>query len=163
MADSACSRLGVPERLHRERREPNRTFDEDEELYHRFPGHLDDENLKEAISFEPGESYNRSKYCQSPADVLVDCEKGEHFKGWGVIAFPVRDLIEPSWVCDDDKSNAYSYQAEHKPTRCNYAHAELLIFLNGQPATGVRKAVRRKVRKAIVDASRKLRGLPIPS
>lgn len=54
MADSACSRLGVPERLHRERREPNRTFDEDEELYHRFPGHLDDENLKEAISFEPG-------------------------------------------------------------------------------------------------------------
>ena len=81
MPSEACSKLGIPARLHRENRPPDPDFDEDEKLYRRFPGHLDDANLKEAISFDVGESYNRSKYSTSPADVLLDGKDGKHFEG----------------------------------------------------------------------------------
>jgi len=170
MADQVCLDRGIPTCLHTEGRSADQAFEASERLFRRFNGTISDENLSEIISFDVGESTNREKYSLSAADALfntrADKNEGAHYHGWAVFAFTVGQLEGRTWLCDDKPSEIYTFKIEHKPERCMYPHSQILAFVNGQPVTtGLRKALRRKVRSAIIASTQKqiLRGLIVPS
>jgi hypothetical protein len=78
MADQACLALEIPERLHRDNKEPDPQFEESELLYRRIAKGYMREDLRAGFSLDQAESVNRQKYSKYPADVLFNIVNGQH-------------------------------------------------------------------------------------
>lgn len=114
----------VPEEMRRKGRPEDPHFDDDEELYRRFPPeYLDGQSIAlEALEL-PDMSVNRQKH-GPPHWLLLD----EQFAGWGVLAFEVRHI--PAEIIQDGVTT-YTFGPKHRPLKNNYPHSEVWAYRDG--------------------------------
>jgi hypothetical protein len=168
MADSHCLSLGIPERLHREERPEDQHFEETEFLYRWLASTYPDSELKESFRLTPGESVNRKKYSDYPADVLFDIRHGNHRIGQAILPFQVGQLQQDFPIEKNGQTVVYTYRVRHKPEGCMYPHCEVEIRSNGQLIEDAKKVpgiIRRKLREAIAEAQEQhvLLNAPLPT
>ena len=96
-------------------------FDEDEELYIRFPPGPA-QRLRDVDIRFPDQSADRSKY-SDPQDV-----RNPDWHTWGVAAIVVADVPEP-YRTDDGPT--YEMKVVHWPLRDHVAHTELRVHKDG--------------------------------
>lgn len=105
-------------------RHPDQQFAPEEELYRRVASdNLDGGDISIAAVGLPDMSVIRQKYGQPQWLLLSD-----DAKGWGVIAFFVRD-IPPRRELWHEGVIAYVLKPRHVPHNRNYPHAEVWVFL----------------------------------
>lgn len=149
MSDSKnqCLALGIPERLHTNNRNIDPNFDEDECVYRRFkvPGPKETwsmaGNEPSARIFDLSEdSYNRSKYCEQPDDVLFNVrpeDGGKHYDDAGIISLQVnqlRDAATEFLVTENGNRRRFTFSVEHDPLLCMYPHTNVNVMENGKLA-----------------------------
>jgi hypothetical protein len=154
MADPACVELGIPERLHREDREPDPQFEPSEVLYRCLPKTFPQTELKASFRLTQDESVNRRKYSKYPADVLFHI-KGTHRVGHPILAFEVRQLRQQLSRRENNEDAIYSFDVCHKPEDCMYPHCAVEVRRNGQLADSVPGVIRKQVRDSIADSEEK--------
>lgn len=128
-----CAELGIPERLHRQGRAVVPEFADDEVLYHRVSPEIELPSEKVPPSvFQttplPGKSFNRSRLCKAPEDVLYPTKKGEDLTKHGIVEVSVKEVREISFVLAGDKPRVFSLSVEHVPILCNYSHSQLQVL-----------------------------------
>lgn len=142
-----CSALGIPERLHTGDREADSHFEENEQVYRRFwlPGPKETwsmiGNSPSARIFDLSEdSYNRSKYCDQPEDVLFNVSQesdGEHYANAGIMALQVshiRDDTTEFTITENGNERRFTFSVEHDPLPCMYPHTNVNVLENGKLA-----------------------------
>jgi len=114
---------GRPERMYRNNRHIDPSFDENENLYNRFKQNYfkDGKFLPEGIRF-PDWSVNREKYSE-PEDVLIP-----NYSDWGIIEFKVGAIPQSLESLGDVK---FDFKVEHDPYDDNYSHSEVRTYKNG--------------------------------
>jgi len=127
-SDRECDEKGIPPHLHQCGRAADPEFTDPREfLYRRIPSGSEGD-LTKAIQFNRM-SVNRGKYCKTPDDVLWNDEAGGRHVGYRVIRFPV-GALDGAWE-HPQQAIAFVLRPEHKPTRCNYPHTEVVAFERG--------------------------------
>ena len=145
--EKPCSVLNIPARLHTAGRLKDPNFDEDEVVYRRFsvPG------PKEAWSMagnDPSvnifklneDSYNRSKYCEEPEDVLFNVipeDDGRHYTDAGILSLQIQKLKESESefiITENGNKRRFTFSIEHDPLPCMYPHTNVNIMENGEIA-----------------------------
>jgi len=157
-----CTQLGIPERLHKNGRDIDAAFLEDELIYRRFKveGSQEDWNANNQISVKifpvSNDSCNRSKYCESPEDVLFNTrpsDEGKHYLDWGIIALEVTRLndFEFSFYQNSNRK-IFLIKVEHVPSECMYPHSEIRVYENDSLVVQDKpKSTKSAIRKFLMD------------
>lgn len=143
--DPICAERGIPSHLHTGERQPNQAFEENELLYIRF--RVETRKLKSVIGFRH-QSASRSVLCEGgPDDTLFNCEEGGRYENWGVAQVPVWKVLSIKEMLEE---RSFSLHAIHKPTQCNYAHAEIVAHEGDAEVGDIGpKSVKKKIREAL--------------
>jgi hypothetical protein len=118
-----------PERIRRNGRDEDQSFDSSEKLFRRYTQshYINGQFSNTGLSFNTPPSVNRERYSQ-PADALFS--EANEFANWGVLSIRVEDL-PPSFPVQDPQ---YSFWPKHRPLEDNYAHSE--VWSDRVPPTG---------------------------
>lgn len=129
-----CEILGIPNHLHKNQRELDTIFDEEEVLYRRFKIERSkwEGTIQESSAvFElKDDSYNRSKYCLSPTDVLYS-STGEYYENWGIGSVSISKISGNKKSIINNEIRNFTIKVEHTPEICNYPHCEVFIYEDG--------------------------------
>ena len=134
----SCDGLNIPERLYRNNQEPNSLFEQNEDLFRRFPPDPykllpNDEISISNISLIDRVlelSVNRDLYCEDARDCLYNVKTGDHYYSYGIISFKV-ETIESYEILHPEhpKRNwVYKFRLVHKPHECMYPHSEVEVI-----------------------------------
>jgi hypothetical protein len=123
-SDPECLEKGIPEHLHQLDEEPDNEFDAAELLFRRFTFGM--ETLKQIIVFKRM-SVNRANHGRGPDDALWNCEEGGRHNDCGVAQFAV-GALDQKWEHPTEANISYSLRPEHVPLKCNYPHAEVVVY-----------------------------------
>lgn len=157
-----CTQLGIPERLHRNGRAIDTEFLEDELVYRRFKveGTKEDWHSNNQVSVKvfpiSNDSCNRSKYCESPEDVLFNTrpsDEGKHYLDWGILSLEVSKLNDFNFSFQQNSiQKLFFIKVEHIPSECMYPHSEIRVYENGVLIIQDKpKSIKSAIRKFLMD------------
>ena len=130
----------LPERLKRNGRADDQSFDPPERLFRRYRSDdfFEGQFSPVGLSFSSPQSVNREKYSE-PQDVLWS--ESDRFKDWGVLAFAVSDIPTAFPL----EQPAYTFSPKHTPEENNYSHTE--VWCDSLLPSGSYKKPNSQVRK----------------
>ena len=143
-----CLALGIPERLCSDGKPTLDLIDSTDYIYRRHNVAGSIEEIKALTDAEIGkdlfklfdDSYNLSSLCETHLDVLYNDnpdEQGAHFKTLGVIGINVDSLESENFeYLSNGVMTQCNFKVHHKPEPCNYAHAEIIYYMNGEKYEG---------------------------
>lgn len=144
-----CKELNIPEHLWQKDRGCINDFLDDEQLYRRFknpvPHNFADpdapKNDDKITAFtgeifqlkggDDGDSYNRSKFCDTPEDVLIS-NNGKKSVHYGIFTLKACELKFTTPFKLNSIQKLLEVYIEHNPLKCNYAHSILKFKVNGE-------------------------------
>jgi hypothetical protein len=139
-----CTISDIPEQLHRNGRPVVPDFERDEFIYRRFI------NSNEAEIFKLQDtSVNRSKFSQSPSDVLFNIKDGRRYFNQGIVQLKVSDVERIECSHPTLPNQRFTLKLIHDPEECMYPHSIIGVYLNGQK---IEKIKPNQVKTAIRDS-----------
>lgn len=157
-SESVCSSLGIPSHLHRAGRVNDDVF-VGEVIFRRFlaSGTKNDWSKNSQIScsiFEvKNDSCNRSKYSDSPEDVLYNVrieDGGNHYFSWGILSIG-SDMFDLFTFQINGTTRTFSLKLEHVPLDCMFPHSEIIVFENNEKVdTSKPKSVKVVIRDYLI-------------
>lgn len=159
MRNCKCANFSIPEHLHKNDRDLDIFFGNEETIYRRFPiidsnkktTILPDGKLSPSVFSTKRMSVNRSRYSNHPTDVLYNHNDENHYYNSGIAELSVISIAEfKSFHPNYPDSEKYCFRLilKHDPLECIYPHSEIFIFHDGnllndleKPAT-VRSAIK---------------------
>lgn len=136
-----CESLGIPNYLIKNERLATNVFEKDEKLFRRFNTDRpitewqDSSNLSASVFPIRNDSYNRSKFCQTPEDVLYNTrieDNGVHYFQMGILEIGIIALKKFEFTINQNNQlRKFILKPVHKPEICMYPHSEIHVFENG--------------------------------
>lgn len=129
-----------PDRMHRNGRPDDQTFNKAEKLFRRYTRahYINGQFSNTGLSFDSPPSVNREKYSE-PQDVIFS--EAEEFANWGVLSFRVSDLPNEFPV----EKPQYRFFPKHVPMEDNFSHSE--VWCDLLPAKGTYVKPSKQLRK----------------
>lgn len=140
----SCKDLGIPEHLWRKGRPNVINFDRDELLFRRFTAsvppfnsttpynHTQEINAFTGEIFQLNQdSYNRSKFCKCPEDVLIN-EFGDIKINHGIFEIAALDFFFSFEANINGKIEVINVSVEHDGLECNYSHSIFKYTISGE-------------------------------
>jgi len=138
VSNSICDSLRIPSHLHRNGRAIDDEFGE-ELIYRRFlaPGlnsdWLKSRQLSSSIFEVKNDSCNRSKYSNSPHDVLYNVrieDEGKHYLSWGILSINSKAFSLFTFQVNGT-TRTFSLKLSHDPLDCMFPHSEIIVLEAG--------------------------------
>lgn len=158
MSSSVCDSLGIPSYLHRKGRDIDNHFI-DEFVYRRFLASAEksdwmaNNQISSSIFEVKNDSCNRSKYSNSPEDVLYNIrveDEGKHYFSWGVLSINTKAFDVFTFKINET-TRTFSLQLSHEPLECMFPHSEIIVLENGSVVdTSKPKSVKAAIRDFLI-------------
>jgi len=158
VSNSVCNSLGIPSYLHRSGRAIDNEFI-DEFIFRRFLATgakidwMKDNQLSSSIFEVKNDSCNRSKYSNSPEDVLYNVrieDEGKHYFSWGILSIGTKAFSIFTFKVNGT-TRTFSLQLSHDPLECMFPHSEIIVLEVGfRIDTNKPKSVKTAIRDFLI-------------